>query len=213
MKFEELTLKSQELFQSAHDLAGKMNHQAIEPIHFLNAMFGDDQGVVLSILRKIGVQTQALKKDVTADLDKLVAVTGVTKRYLSQESRKMLDLAFAEARKMKDQYTSLEHILLGMILVKGRVASLLNHHGVTKEAIFSVLKDIRGNQSVVDQNPEEKYQALEKFGRDLTSLAQRGKLDPVIGRDEEIRRIMQVSEDGKTIRSSLANQGWEKPLL
>lgn len=192
MKFEELTMKSQELFQSAHDLAGKMNHQAIEPIHFLNAMFGDDQGVVLSILRKIGVQTQALKKDVTADLDKLVVVTGVTERYLSQESRKMLDLAFAEAGKMKDQYTSLEHILLGMILVKGRVASLLKNHGVTKEAIFSVLKDIRGNQSVVDQNPEEKYQALEKFGRDLTSLAQRGKLDPVIGRDEEIRRIMQV---------------------
>ncbi|MBA3010563.1 MAG: ATP-dependent chaperone ClpB [Proteobacteria bacterium] len=192
MKFDKLTTKSQELLQSAHDLADRMNHQAIEPLHFLDAMLADDQGVVLSILRKIGVQTSSLKKDVSAGLEKLVRVTGGAERYLSQESRKMLDAAFDEAQKMKDQYTSLEHILLAMALSKGSVAQMLKGHKVTKETIFSVLKDIRGNQSVMDQNPEEKYQALEKFGRDLTHLARTGKLDPVIGRDEEIRRIVQV---------------------
>ncbi|MBU0969819.1 MAG: ATP-dependent chaperone ClpB [Proteobacteria bacterium] len=192
MKFDKLTTKSQELLQLAHDLADRMNHQAIEPLHFLDAMLEDDQGVVLSILRKIGGMPLGLQKDVSADLDKLVRVTGGAERYLSQESRKMLDAAFDEARKMKDQYTSLEHILLAMTQIKGGVARLLNSHGVTKEAILTVLKDIRGNQSVMDQNPEEKYQALEKFGRDLTHLARTGKLDPVIGRDEEIRRIVQV---------------------
>jgi ATP-dependent Clp protease ATP-binding subunit ClpB len=104
----------------------------------------------------------------------------------------MLDFSFSEAQKMKDQYVNLEHLLLGMALSKGETASLLKSHGVTKDSILPVLKDIRGNQSVMDQNPEEKYQALEKFARDLTQLAQSGKLDPVIGRDEEIRRIVQV---------------------
>jgi len=192
MKFDKLTIKSQELFQSAHELAGQMNHQAIEPIHFLYGLLDDDQGVVLSILRKIEVQAATLKEKIISSLDKLVKVTGAGDLYLSRRSREMLDFSFSQAQKMKDQYVSLEHILLAMSMVKGETATLLKSHGVTKDSILSVLKDIRGNQSVMDQSPEEKYQALEKFGRDLTQLARTGKLDPVIGRDEEIRRIVQV---------------------
>ena len=192
MQFDKFTMKSQELFQLAHDLANQMNHPAIDPLHFLDAMLGDDQGVVLSILRKIGIQPLALKQAVTKSLEGRARVTGDAERRLSRESRKMLDTAFVEAEKMKDLYVSLEHILLGMTQIKDVVADLLGNHGVTKASILSVLKDIRGNQQVTDQNPEERYQALEKFGRDLTHLARTGKLDPVIGRDEEIRRIIQI---------------------
>jgi len=192
MQFDKFTMKSQELFQAAHDLANQMNHPAIDPLHFLDAMLGDDQGVVLSILRKIGIQPLALKQAVTKSLEGRARVTGDAERRLSRESLKMLDTAFVEAEKMKDLYVSLEHILLGMTQIKDVVADLLGTHGVTKASILSVLKDIRGNQQVTDQNPEERYQALEKFGRDLTYLARTGKLDPVIGRDEEIRRIIQI---------------------
>jgi ATP-dependent Clp protease ATP-binding subunit ClpB len=192
MQFDKFTMKSQALFQAAHDLANQLNHPAIDPLHFLDAMLGDDQGVVLSVLRKIGAQPPALKQAVTQKLEGQAQVTGAADRYLSRESRKMLDTAFAEAEKMKDLYVSLEHILLAMTQIKDVVADLLSSSGVTKASILSVLKDIRGNQQVTDQNPEERYQALEKFGRDLTRLARTGGLDPVIGRDEEIRRIVQI---------------------
>jgi len=192
MKLDKLTVKSQELLQSAHDIAQESGNQAIEPIHFLKAMLKDDQGIVLSILRKIGVQVSQLEADTRAALEKLVKVSGAGDIYLSREGKKILDLSFSESSKMQDQYVSLEHILLTLATAKGEVFNILKKNGVTRDAVLSVLKDIRGNQSVTDQNPEEKYQALEKFGRDLTALAREGKLDPVIGRDEEIRRIVQV---------------------
>ncbi|MFH2060226.1 MAG: ATP-dependent chaperone ClpB [Pseudomonadota bacterium] len=192
MTLDKLTVKSQELFQAAHDLAQKNGNQAIEPIHFLKAMMADDQGVVLSILKKIGIQKETLVKDINAAVEKLVKVSGGGSLYVSQEGKKMLDLSFSEAMKMKDQYVSLEHLLLSLTTIKGVPFEILKKNGVTRETILNVLKDIRGNQCVTDQNPEEKYQALEKFGRDLTQLAREGKLDPVIGRDEEIRRIVQV---------------------
>ncbi len=192
MKLDKLTIKSQELLQSAHDMAQKYGNQAIEPVHFLKAMIEDEQGIVPSILKKIGVQKDALKKDIQAGVEKLVTVSGSASIYLSPDCKKTLDLSFPEAEKMKDQYVSLEHILLSLATIKGEAFNILKQNGVTREAILTVLKDIRGNQSVTDQNPEEKYQALEKFGKDLTKLARDGKLDPVIGRDEEIRRIVQV---------------------
>ena len=192
MKLDKLTIKSQELLQSAHDMAQKYGNQAIEPVHFLKAMIEDEQGIVPSILKKIGVQKDALKKDIQAGVEKLVTVSGFDSIYLSPDCKKILDLSFPEAEKMKDQYVSLEHILLSLATIKGEAFNILKQNGVTREAILTVLKDIRGNQSVTDQNPEEKYQALEKFGKDLTKLARDGKLDPVIGRDEEIRRIVQV---------------------
>ncbi len=192
MKLDRLTVKSQEMLQSAHDLAEKYHNGAIEPVHLLKAMTEDDQGVALAILKKIGIQLEFLKKDVQTAVDRLPTVSSAATVYLSPDGKKVLDLAFDEAEKMKDQYVSLEHILMALTTHKGEVLNLLKKNGVSRDAILSVLKDIRGNQSVTDQNPEEKYQALEKFGRDLTRLARDGKLDPVIGRDEEIRRIVQV---------------------
>ena len=192
MKLDKLTVKSQELVQSAHDMAEKSGNQAIEPVHFLKAMVEDDQGIGLSIFKRIGVEVEGLKRDIQAAADRLPTVSGATAVYLSQDGKKFLGQAFSETEKMKDQYVSLEHILLALATLKGDVFNILKKNGVTREAILTVLKDIRGNQSVTDQNPEEKYQALEKFGRDLTKLARDGKLDPVIGRDEEIRRIVQV---------------------
>ena len=192
MKFDKLTIKSQELLQAAHDIAQKYGNQAIEPVHLLKALTEDDQGVGLSILKKIGVQVDLLKRDIQTSVDKLVKVSGDISIYLSKDSKKVLDLAFSEAEKMKDQYVSLEHIILALATMKGEAFNILERNGITRESVLTVLKDIRGNQSVTDQNPEEKYQALEKFGRDLTKLAREGKLDPVIGRDEEIRRIIQV---------------------
>ena len=192
MTFDKLTVKSQELVQQAHDLAVERSHQAIEPIHFLSAMLGDAQGIAVSILNKIGVSPGDLVQAIDRTLAGMVQVSGAAEPYLSSDGRKMLDLAFKEASKMKDQYVSLEHILISLILVRGSASEILGKSGVTREAVFSVLKEIRGNHQVTDQNPEDKYQALEKFGRDLTDLARSGKLDPVIGRDEEIRRIVQV---------------------
>ena len=192
MNFDKFTVKSQELLQSAHDIAKQYGNQAIEPVHFLKAMVNDDQGIVLSILKKIGIQLETLNKDIQTALEKLVKISGAGDIYLSRESKKILDLSMSESQKMQDQYVSLEHIFLTLASVKSDVLKILKQNGVTQDAVLSVLKDIRGNQSVTDQNPEEKYQALEKFGRDLTSLAREGKLDPVIGRDEEIRRVVQV---------------------
>ncbi len=192
MKLDKLTVKSQELVQSAHAMAQKYGNQAIEPVHFLKVMVEDEQGIILSVLKKIGIQTDVLNKDIHTSLEKLVKVSGAGDIYLSQAGKKVLDLSFLESQKMQDQYVSLEHILLALISTKEEVSKILKKNGVTRDAVLSVLKGIRGNQSVTDQNPEEKYQALEKFGRDLTALAREGKLDPVIGRDEEIRRIVQV---------------------
>jgi len=192
MKFDRFTVKSQELIQSAHDTAQKKGNQAIEPVHFLKVMLEDEQGIVISILKKIGVQINELKKNTNQIIEKLIKVSGAGDVYLSREGKKILDQSFLESSKMQDQYVSLEHIFLTLVSVKDEVAVILQKNGVTREAVLSVLKDIRGNQSVTDQNPEAKYQALEKFGRDLTALAREGKLDPVIGRDEEIRRIVQV---------------------
>jgi ATP-dependent Clp protease ATP-binding subunit ClpB len=192
MKLDKLTVKSQELLQSAHDMAGRMNHPSIEPVHFIKGMLADNQGVAVSILKKIGADMASLTAEVDQALESQPQVSGAADLYLSRDSRQVLDTAFKEADKMKDQYVSLEHLLLALTSGKGKIAEILGRQGVTRDAILSVLKDIRGNQSVTDQNPEERYQALEKYGRDLTQLARTGKLDPVIGRDDEIRRIVQV---------------------
>ena len=191
MNLDKLTLKSQELFQKAHTIAVDKGQQAIEPIHFLGALLADDQGIAVSIFNKIGAEPGAAVQLVSSALDNMVKVSG-GQPYLSEPGRKMLDLAFKEADKMKDQYVSLEHILISLTQGKDKAGEILKNLGVTRDVILSVLKDIRGNQRVTDQNPEDKYQSLEKFGKDLTDLARQGKLDPVIGRDEEIRRIVQV---------------------
>jgi ATP-dependent Clp protease ATP-binding subunit ClpB len=192
MKLDKLTMKSQELLQSAHEMARRKNHAAIEPVHFFNGLVEDREGVGAAILKKIGADMSAVTAEVKQAVDHLPQMSNPADIYLSRDSQQVLDTAFKEADKMKDQYVSLEHLLLALASAKGKVGEILTRQGVNRDAILSVLKDIRGSQSVTDPNPEERYQALEKYGRDLTQLARTGKLDPVIGRDEEIRRIVQV---------------------
>ena len=193
MRFDKFTLKSQELIQNAQALAGEYHNQQIEPEHLLGAMLQDPQGVAVAILNKLGVSPAAVRRDLTELIGRLPQVTGGGDGYVSPRGRALLESAFAQAAKMKDQYVSIEHILLAISEEEdGAAGGLLKQHGVSAEAVLKVLMEIRGSQRITDPNPEEKYQALEKFSRDLTDLARLGKLDPVIGRDDEIRRIVQV---------------------
>jgi ATP-dependent Clp protease ATP-binding subunit ClpB len=194
MRLDKFTIKSQELVQSAQSLAARLHNQQIEPEHLLSAMLTEKEGVARAILHKLGVSPEGVAQEATLALDRLPRVSGAgTEAYLSPRSRSILEAAFAEAAKMKDEYVSIEHLMLAVVDEKsGDARRILQRYGVTRESILKVLMEIRGSQRITDPNPEEKYQALEKFSRDLTALARLGKLDPVIGRDDEIRRIVQV---------------------
>jgi len=193
MRFDKFTIKSQELIQNAQSLATDRGHQQIEPEHFLLAMIAEKEGIARSILNKMGVSPEGVAKALMEVIDRFPRVSGGQEVYLSTRARAILDNAFTEATKMKDQYVSIEHILLCIVDEKsGKASETLRSYGITRDALLKVLVDIRGSQRITDPNPEEKYQALEKFSRNLTDLARLGKLDPVIGRDEEIRRIVQV---------------------
>jgi ATP-dependent Clp protease ATP-binding subunit ClpB len=193
MRFDKFTIKSQELIQEAQSLASRYNNQQIEPEHMLYGMLEDQQGIARSMLRKLGVSPDEIAREIGDEIEKLPKITGAGNEYISPRLKHVLDAAFNKAAEMKDEYVSIEHILISIVAEKGGKASdILKKHGITVESILKVLLDIRGNQRITDPNPEEKYQALEKFSRDLTDLARRGKLDPVIGRDEEIRRVVQV---------------------
>ncbi len=194
MRLDKFTIKSQELIQNAQGLAAQQHNQQIEPEHLLGAMLAEKEGVARAILRKLGVSPDGVAQEATLALERLPKVSGaVGEAYLSPRSRAVLDAAFAEAAKMKDEYVSIEHLLLAVVDEKsGDARRILQRYGVTRESILKVLQEIRGSQRITDPNPEEKYQALDKFSRDLTALARLGKLDPVIGRDDEIRRIVQV---------------------
>ncbi|GBC63738.1 ATP-dependent chaperone ClpB [Desulfonema ishimotonii] len=193
MRFDKFTIKSQELIQNAQTLASGHNHQAIEPEHFFMAMLDEKEGIARSMLRKLGVSPDGVMQEAALALGKLPKVSGISDVYMGQRAKTLLDRAFTEADRMKDQYVSIEHILLALADEKGgEAARILRQYGVSRDAILKGLMEIRGNQTITDQNPEEKYQALDKFSRNLTDLARLGKLDPVIGRDEEIRRIVQV---------------------
>jgi len=193
VRFDKFTIKSQELIQGAQSTASNMNNQQIEPEHLLLTMLKEKEGIARSILRKLGVSPEGVYGEVAVAIDKIPKVSGVSETYISMRTKKILDSAFAEASKMKDQYVSVEHILLSIAdEAEGESFRILKKNGITRDNILKVLMDIRGSQRITDPNPEEKYQALDKFSRDLTDLARLGKLDPVIGRDEEIRRIVQV---------------------
>jgi ATP-dependent Clp protease ATP-binding subunit ClpB len=195
MRFDKFTIKSQELIQNAQSSAAQHNHQQIEPEHLLAAMLNEPQGIAGAMLRKLGVSPNDIAQKISKAIEKMPAVSGTGRGevYISPRSKAVLEASFAEATKMKDEYVSIEHIFLALADEKqGGAASILSESGVTRESILKVLLQIRGNQRITDPNPEEKYQALEKFSRDLTDRARLGKLDPVIGRDDEIRRIVQV---------------------
>jgi ATP-dependent Clp protease ATP-binding subunit ClpB len=195
MRFDKFTIKSQELIQAAQGAASQLGHPQIEPEHLLKAMLEQPEGIARSILQKLGASPEGVLQEVTQSLNKIPKVSGggMTDVHISQAAKRVLDGAFAEAAKMKDEYVSVEHILVAVTDQKGsEAARILAGVSVTRDTVLKVLLDIRGTQRITDPNPEEKYQALQKFGRDLTDLARLGKIDPVIGRDEEIRRVVQV---------------------
>ncbi|MDQ3877112.1 MAG: ATP-dependent chaperone ClpB, partial [Actinomycetota bacterium] len=192
MDLNKLTVKSQEALAAAQKLASESNHQQVEPAHVLAALLADAEGIVYPLLGKLGISVQTLRTRVAGVVDRLPKVYGSVETYLSPGLRDVLERAFGEAEGLGDAYVSTEHLLMALVEQKDDVASLLSEAGLDRTRILEALKEIRGTQRVTDQNPEDKYQALEKFGRDLTEAARRGKLDPVIGRDEEIRRVIQV---------------------
>jgi ATP-dependent Clp protease ATP-binding subunit ClpB len=193
MRLDKFTVKAQEAIQAAQSLADQQGHQAIEPEHLLQALLEQREGVVGPILAKLGARTETIQHQVAAELSRLPTVRGGSGQYLGDRLRAALDAAQREAERLKDEYVSTEHLLIGLAQDRdGGAGRALAASGVTAEAIYRALVEVRGTQRVTDQNPEDKYQALQRYSRDLTELARKGKLDPVIGRDEEIRRVVQV---------------------
>lgn len=194
MQLEKFTMKSQEALQKAQSLAQSKGHQQIEPEHLLKILLARPEGIVPSVLRKMGVEIQAIEAEVDEAVNNLPQVSGAGLQvYMSSTLNQILEKAFAIADKMKDEYVSQEHLVLAILDASHtKAGQALTGHGVNKDTFLQALVSIRGSQRITDPNPEEKYQALEKYGRDLTSFARSGKLDPVIGRDDEIRRVLQV---------------------
>ena len=194
IRWEKLTVKSQQAMEQAQARATELGNPEVLPVHLLLALIEDREGVIPSVLDKIGVPTERLETELHQIEEKLPRVAGAaTQPGVSQTLNKVLEQAFREAQNFKDEYVSTEHLLLGVAHVKGESAhEALVALGATHEAILKALTAVRGSQRVTDQNPEGKFQALEKYAKDLTELARRRKLDPVIGRDEEIRRVIQV---------------------
>jgi len=194
MNLDKLTLKAQEAVQAAVELASSNNHQAVSPTHLLMAFLSDSENVINTILNKLGVRIPQMKSELERRIDKLPVVKGasVSGQYLSNDSKEVFDNAQKSADSLGDEYISSEHVLIGMLESKSEAGSLLKENGVKKDDVLKVLEDVRGSQKVDDPNAESRYNALKKYGRDLNEQAEKNKLDPVIGRDQEIRRIMQI---------------------
>ncbi len=192
IRWDKFTIKASEALQASKDLALEYANQYIEPAHLLLALLADKESVARRILEKIGVDIAVLAQRLKEVVEKFPKVQGVSEVYISPRLQQALEAAFKYAETFKDEYVAQEHVLLGILTVECPASSILKAMGVSEQAIMQALTSIRGTQRITDQNPEEKYEALKKFGRDLTELAAKGKLDPVIGRDEEIRRVMQI---------------------
>src|SRR6184192_1718546 len=193
MRIDKYTQKMQEALQGAQDLASQANHPEITNEHFLSALLDQGEGITRPLLEKIGANVDQLRERLRAELERRPKIQGAaTDLRLSNELRSVLDNAEKEMSKLKDEFTSAEHYLLALTGANVPAAKLLKNLGVTRDKLMQALQQVRGSQRVTDQNPEGKYQTLEKYGRDLTELARRGKIDPIIVRDNEIRRIMQV---------------------
>src|SRR5271155_5890024 len=188
---EQLTLKSQEAVQKAQTLAQERGHPRLEAMHLLVALLHPEQQVVRSLLSQLGVNPDQILKAAEEGLNVFPKTSG-GELTISPELNQVFDAAQTDADRMKDQYVSVEHLLLGLSKVKTRAQTLLGALGICEKEILQALQKVRGGQRVTDQTPEDKYQALERYGRDLVALARNGKMDPVIGRDSEIRRVMQV---------------------
>jgi ATP-dependent Clp protease ATP-binding subunit ClpB len=195
MQQDRLTIKSQEALQEAQRVAHGYSHQEIDGEHLLLAMIGQADSLIPELLEKLGVPGAKLKPDLERELERRHKVQGISSAdvFLSPNLKKALDAAQAEAGKLKDEYVSTEHLLLGLLDQGGAsLKKIFQTHGLKRDQVLRALAELRGNQRVTDPNPEDKFQALDKYGRDLTALARQGKIDPVIGRDDEIRRVMQV---------------------
>src|SRR5579864_5865783 len=194
IRWDKFTVKAQEAVQRANELASEHGNPELMPAHLLAALLEDKEGIVPPVLEKIGIGPQAVLADLYREIEKLPKVSGgAAQATMSNSASKLLDQAFKEAANFKDEYVSTEHLLLAATHLKGdKGAQILSRHGANYDAILKALTAVRGSQRITDQNPEAKYQALERYARDLTEQARRGKLDPVIGRDEEIRRVVQV---------------------
>jgi ATP-dependent Clp protease ATP-binding subunit ClpB len=187
MRLDKFTQKAQEALQTAVQAAEEAGQQAVEPEHLLLALVREREGISRALLEASGVSLPGLEAGLVSEVERLSRVQGGGQAFVSNSLNQVLEQAEREARDLKDEYISTEHLLLALA---GRPA--LKSAGLTHEALLVALRSVRGNQRVTDQNPESKYQALERYGRDLTAMATSGKLDPVIGRDEEIRRVIQV---------------------
>jgi len=193
LRMDKLTVKAQEALQEAQEIAARQGQQQVEPLHLLWALIAQGDGVVPPLLEKLGAAPARLAGEVEKQIERLPKVSGVAEQYLSKASNAVLERAFDEAQRLKDEYVSTEHILLGIAATdRDPAGQLLARNGASHDAILQAMASIRGSHRVTSQNPEATYRALEQYGRDLTDLARRGKLDPVIGRDEEIRRVMQI---------------------
>jgi ATP-dependent Clp protease ATP-binding subunit ClpB len=196
IRWDKFTVKAQEAVQRANDLASEHGNPELLPLHLLAALLEDKEGIVPPVLEKVGVGAQAVLSDVYREIEKLPKVSGsggANQAQMSNALNQLLERAFKEAANFKDEYVSTEHLLLATTQQKkDAAAEILARHGATYDGILKALTSVRGSQKVTDQNPEAKYQALERYARDLTEQARRGKLDPVIGRDEEVRRVVQV---------------------
>jgi ATP-dependent Clp protease ATP-binding subunit ClpB len=193
LRFDKLTVKAQEALQAAQEMAGRSGQQQIEPLHLLWALIAQGDGVVRPLLDKLGAAPAMLSGEIEKQIDRLPKVSGVAEQSLSRSSNEILENAFSEAERLKDEYVSTEHILLAIAAsTRDAAGQMLARHGASHDAILQAMTAIRGSHRVTSQNPESTYRAIEQYARDLTDLARRSKLDPVIGRDEEIRRVMQI---------------------
>jgi ATP-dependent Clp protease ATP-binding subunit ClpB len=193
MQLDKLTQKSQEALQDAQRIAREHSHQEIDDEHLLLALLGQAESLVPELLARIGLPPAKLQSDLEKELARRHKIQGGNDPYAGRDLQKALDAAQSEANKLKDDYVSTEHLLLGLLdEASPSLKKIFSAHGLKRDAVLKALAELRGNQRVTDQQPEGKFQALEKYGRDLTALARQGKIDPVIGRDEEIRRVMQV---------------------
>ncbi len=192
ISLDKLTLKSQEALQDAVRIASEAGHAQVEPEHLFVALLRQEGGVATDLFARVGVQGRQLLSQANSLLDSFPKVSGAVSRGLSPRLEALFRRALTEAGSFRDEYLSAEHFLIAMVSEPGAVADLLRRHGVTREGLLTALSSVRGTQRITDDHPEAKYQALEKYCRDLTDLARREKLDPVIGRDDEIRRVIQV---------------------
>jgi len=193
LRFDKMTVKAQEAVQSAQEIAASHGNQQIEPVHLLAALAAQTDGVVPPLLARLGIHSEALSQEIEREIAKLPKVQGFSQQHMGRPLNDVLERAFKEADNFKDEYVSTEHLFLAVAgQDRDPAGQLLKRQGASHEAILQALAGLRGTQRVTSQNPEATYEALEKYARDLTELARKSKLDPVIGRDEEIRRVMQI---------------------